>query len=320
MLDIDFSELCDLNCSYCDRFDDRKAKNKKKLTRKEMQSIFRQAKELGCGTVEIPGVGEPMLDPLFWEHIEDISALGMATVLYTSAYSHDGCLITDETARKLKELNVSVVLKYESMSHDVQDALVRREGYSKVAEQALLSCLKAGLNMPGATQLGIHTVVTNDNRDDVIDIFRFCRANNIFPYVVSSIPDGNALRMGSVVARSDALNVLEEIMQIDKDENAIEYQATLPVAGGFSCRQINVGMFIDLYGDLYECNAGGKHLGNFRNFDSLKDVWHSTELRSLREKPQNGYCPVRERHWEALGGTIPASNCNASAECGASCQ
>ncbi len=308
MLDIDFSELCDLNCSYCDRYDDRKAKAKTKLSQNEMRRFFRQAKDLGCGTIEIPGVGEPMLDPLFWDHIADIHSLGMTTVLYTSAYSHAGSLITDETARRLKALSVSVVLKYESMDHSVQDSLVRRDGFSKIAEQALMSSLKAGLNTPGVTQLGIHTVVTKDNRNDVLDIFRFCRANNIFPYIVSSIPDGNALRMGSVVSRNDALAVLKELENIDLTENGIQYQAALPVTGGFSCRQIDVGMFINLYGDLYECNAGGVHLGNIREYGSLADAWNSDRLRSLRTKAQNGFCPVRERYWENISDTQDLSS------------
>ncbi len=299
LLDIDFSELCDLNCRYCDRYDDRKIEDKTKLSYEETIELFQQAHSLGCKTVEIPGVGEPMLDPNFWKYLEAIHSLGMTTVIYTSAYGRKGALITEDSARYMKDLGVSVILKCESMIHSVQDSLVGCKGYSEVMERVLFILIKVGFNVPDVTHLGIHTVITNDNRNGVIDIFRFCRRNNIFPYVVSSIPDGNALRMGTVIMRDEAEKVLNEIKRIDLRENNVAYESVLPVAGGFYCRQIDIGMFVNLYGDIYECNGGGRYFGNIRDFGGLSSAWHSEPLKSLREKPQNGYCPVREKHWRS---------------------
>lgn len=35
---------------------------------------------------------------------------------------------------------------------------------------------------------------------------------------------------------------------------------SLPMAGGYKCRQVNVGLFVNLYGEVYDCNGLGRIL------------------------------------------------------------
>ena len=71
-----------------------------------------------------------------------------------------------------------------------------------------------------------------------------------------------------------------------------------PMAGGYRCRQVNIGMFVNLFGEVYDCNGLGRFIGHVRN-TSLADIWNAKFARHIREKDQNGFCLLRERVWRA---------------------
>jgi radical SAM protein with 4Fe4S-binding SPASM domain len=66
--------------------------------------------------------------------------------------------------------------------------------------------------------------------------------------------------------------------------------------GGFQCRQIKYGLYVDVKGDVWECNAGELHLGNIRQ-DKLKDLWLSKKALDFRKKWDCGNCHIREKYW-----------------------
>ncbi|ACK71567.1 Radical SAM domain protein [Gloeothece citriformis PCC 7424] len=300
VLGLDFSPICHLNCSYCDRIEARK-KIRKELSLEQKIELIKEAKTLGCQTVEIPGAGEPLLDPHFWTYLEVIAQLDMIPLVFTSGYSKKGCLINDNVAKKLHDLGASIVLKFESMDKTIQDNMVRQKGYGEICYQTLDTLIKAGFTDTSPTRLGIHTVVTPHNIDDVLNIVRMSRQNNIFPYISPLIPGGNALDNdgSAIITREESLKILNVLAQLDKTFG-IDYTPTLPVSGGFVCNQINVGVFINLYGDIFECSAGESVLGNVIEVGGLKQAWNLESVKQRRLKPQNGYCPSRETYWDSL--------------------
>lgn len=297
LLDIDFTSRCNLNCIYCDRQDylqDLKEKKKhplEELTIDERKSIILEAKKLGCKTIEIPGAGEPLLDPHFWESIEFIREQDITPVVYTN-----GTLINRKIAHRLKSLGVSIVLKFNSLNHFTQDLLVGKNGYGEQVEKVLYLLMDEGFNKTTPTSLGVDIVITPINKKEIFPLFRFCRKNNIFPFCASLIPHGRAVKNNLAISKKEMLEIYKKARQIDKKEFGIKYRIQLPVIGGYVCRQINVGVFVNCLGKVYECNGMSYYLGNIRE-KALIEIWNSAFAREIRRNPQNGYCPVREEFW-----------------------
>jgi hypothetical protein len=56
-------------------------------------------------------------------------------------------------------------------------------------------------------------------------------------------------------------------------------------------------MFVNLFGEVYDCNGLGRLIGHLR-VDSVADVWTSKFAEAIRRPDQNGFCLVRERQWQ----------------------
>jgi len=66
------------------------------------------------------------------------------------------------------------------------------------------------------------------------------------------------------------------------------------MGGGYRCRQVNCGLFVNLFGEVYDCNGLARLIGHVRH-NSLREIWESTYAESVRDSDQNGFCLVRER-------------------------
>lgn len=296
-LDLDLTGNCKLHCSYCDRTPDRFISIvKKELTINERKNIILQAKELGAETIEFPGAGEPMLDAGFWEIIQFVYDNNMTPVVFTSGYHLD-----DDAIELLYNFGATIFLKYSSLNSDKHDKLVGVKGYSKTLDKVLNKLLDKGFNKTMPTRLAIDMVVIPDlhSMSDVENIFIWCRKNNIHNYISTLIPEGRADNTKKLFAQEYADNLINRIEEIDKNMFGIDYDAHRPMVGGYRCRQVNVGIFVNLYGEIYDCNGLGRFLGHM-SVNSLKEVWNSKFASSIRNPLQDGYCHLRERVWDGI--------------------
>ena len=79
-----------------------------------------------------PGFGEPMMDPDFWDIVDYTKSSEMSTVLYTN-----GTMINEETARRLYDGNVYVLVKTNTLDAEKQDRMVGRRGAVAKIQNAL---------------------------------------------------------------------------------------------------------------------------------------------------------------------------------------
>lgn len=295
-LDLDLTGECALKCFYCDRTPDRYngVPNRQELTTEERKDIIRQARALGATTVEFPGAGEPMLDPGFWEIVEFIHELGMTSVVFTSGYHLD-----EAAADRLYDLDATIFLKYNNIDTIVQDRMVGLRGYGEKAHEAMRILLARGFNRTIPTRLAIDVVVTPKYHDlgGVADLFRWCRDNNVHSYIVTLIPEGMADHKSILLERNRADELIDLMRTIDETEYGIVYEPSRPMGGGYRCRQVNCGLFVNLFGEVYDCNGLSRLIGHART-DSLEAIWNSAYARHVRQPDQDGFCLVRERQWE----------------------
>lgn len=292
-LDMDFTNDCDINCFYCDRTVDRFDEAKKRqLTTEKRKELITAAKQLGATTIEFPGAGEPMIDPGFWEVIESIHQHGLTPVIFTN-----GSQIDDAAAQRLYDLGASVFLKYSTFDGKVNDRLVGKRGYTASARDALDRLLRLGFNDPVPTRLAIDMIVMKRHTlESIGEVHRWCRDNNIHHYISTLIPEGLADKHVRQKEKDRSDEILEYVRRIDADEFGLVYEPSRPMAGGYRCRQVNIGLFVNIYGQVYDCNGLGRPLGNVFE-QSLADVWSSKLAKRVRRPEQDGFCLVRERVW-----------------------
>ncbi len=295
-LDLDFTGDCQLKCFYCDRTPDRYSDvpNRVELSTDDRIRIIAEAKALGATTVEFPGAGEPMIDPGFWDVLSFIHENDMTSVLFTSGWHLD-----ESTVDRLFDLGVTVFLKHNSDDNQTQDKMVGVKGYGEVANRALELLVERGFNETVPTRMAIDMVVTPkfQNLDDIGQIFRWSRDHNVHSYIMTLIPEGMADHKTVLFEKQRAQELVDFMAKIDRDEYGLEYVPSRPMGGGYRCRQVNVGIFVNLFGEVYDCNGLGRLIGHLRR-DTLSDVWNSKFANLVRRPDQDGFCLVRERQWQ----------------------
>jgi MoaA/NifB/PqqE/SkfB family radical SAM enzyme len=297
-LDLDFTGECKLSCFYCDRTPDRYSNvpDRVELTTEERKDIIRQAKELGATTIEFPGAGEPMIDPGFWDVIEFIHGNGMIPVIFTSGYH-----LTRARIDRLYENGATIFIKHNSEDDAVQDKMVGMKGYGQIATRALHMLVERGFNKTIPTRMAVDVVVTPkfQELETVARIFRWCRDNNVHNYIMTLIPEGMADHKTVLFEKQRADELVEFMHTIDRDEYGLDYVPSRPMGGGYRCRQVNVGLFVNLFGEVYDCNGLGRLMGHLR-VDRLAEIWNSRFAHLVRGPRQDGFCLLRERQWQGV--------------------
>lgn len=297
VLDMDFTTDCNLNCYYCDRSNDRSNENEKRITTlEERKSFISQAKELGAWAVGIVGAGEPMLDQDFWELINYMVSLNMVPLVYASGSE----IYNKDIAKKLMDSGCSIMLKYSIEDEDKSDKVVGKKGHTRRMKDSLNWLVEAGLNSTNPTRLGINIVLTKKNQEEkekFYDMYRWCRDNNVYLHGQSLIPKGKGNNEKLLMEKMDAVEILNKTSEIDRNEYQLDYNIVPPITCGYRCRKINVGMFVNAFGEVWDCNGSRIKLGNIRE-NSLKEIWNTEKAKKVRNELQEGYCPLREHVWE----------------------
>ncbi|HSE36022.1 radical SAM protein [Bradyrhizobium lablabi] len=301
-LDIDLTGECELKCFYCDRTSDRHSDmpNRVELSTAERLDLIAQAHAMGATTVEFPGAGEPMADREFWQIVESVQQHGMTPVVFTSGYHLDGAAV-----ERLFQLRATVFIKHNSHDVAIQDKMAGARGYGAKSNAALQTLLKRGFNRSIPTRVAIDAVVTpqfNEDFAEVASLHRWCRLNNVHNYIVPLIPEGRADRSSVLIERTRADHINNMIRKIDEEEFGLSYRPSRPMTGGYRCRQVNVGLFVNLFGEVYDCNGLGRFLGHTK-CDSLQTIWNATFARHIREPVQDGFCLLRERVWDTVSSS-----------------
>ncbi|MFA6994836.1 MAG: radical SAM protein [Patescibacteria group bacterium] len=296
MLDAETSNICNLNCPYCyrDEYSKKHIVLGNELTIKQRKKLIDQAKKLGCKTIKIVGAGEPLADPNFFEQIKYISSRKIIPIIYTN-----GILLTEEKAKNLYDLNCSIMLKFNSLEETTQDKLVGRRGYAKSRNEAFQILMKTGFNKSKPTRLGFDSIIVRQNKNEILDMIRFCRKNNIFPSFKTFIPTGGALQYKKwEISKKDLIELYKKAQKIDVKEFKIKYNATLPYIGGFPCTQWHYASFVDILGNVYACPGSRVLLGNIKKY-SLTNIWKTNKAKEFRA---NKYfsCPPREKYWNKV--------------------
>jgi len=264
---------CNLKCKYC--FTNAGKKSKNNLSLEEYKRIISEAKELGAKTVLIAGYGEPLLDEKLLPIIKYTTELDMTTVFFTN-----NIMITKEVAKTLYENNCSVITKLNSFEGGVQDYLSGVPGSFKKISTGRENLIEAGFNKTNPTRLGIETVVTKQNKDEIKKIVNFAIENNISVFPETMIMKGRALENWE--------NIGIESKEAKKIFNKLPAEFKNYFSGGCDLDQYTV--FIKQDGELQQClSRDFVKIGNVRE-NSLGKLWGSTIMKQIRSNANCAEC------------------------------
>ncbi len=292
LVDIETSNICNLQCPYCFRdVYGTKMALRNELTLEERLKLIKQARELGCETIKITGAGEPTIDKYFFEMVEYANKLGMWVITFTNGFT-----INKELAERLFSMGISLIVKCNSLKPEIEDKIVGKPGYAKRRNQSIKCLVDAGFNKTMPTRLGFDSVITNLNKQEIIENLRFCRKNNIFPLFRPMMPIGGAINVKEwEISKQEIITIYEKAREADK-EFGLDYSLVLPYMGGVWCRQLHYALYVNILGEVFACTGSRKLLGNVKE-KPLKKIWDGPKTKRIRETPYDS-CPLRENYWK----------------------
>ena len=242
------SAKCDINCIYCVTKSGKAVPGELNLN--ERKSVLKQANELGCKIVHIAARGEPTVDPLFKEQLEYINELNMIPVIFT----HGGNL-TQDWVDTLWDNNASIMIKIHSLKPELQDFFAATKGYTERRNKGLELLMKKGFNQnfEGQTRLGADILVMKKNYDEIEDIYRWCRENNIFPLVKPLMCNNRGASKfvldNLYISPLEVKKLYERLSEIDKKEYGFDWKPMPPYAG-VNCNYYYYHLCVTIMGDV----------------------------------------------------------------------
>ena len=164
------------------------------------------------------GEGEPLLDPRIKEIVSYIHQQGMTPVIATNGLK---LAQQPELVDFLYENNATVIIKINSFDKKFQDAYVQVPGYAEKRNQALSLLMEKGFNKSTPTRLMVNTLAIN-NVEDILDIYRRCRENNIIPqlgeYITTGLTQGGVLQNTNPIEKNTGLTLEEKTKYLKRLE------------------------------------------------------------------------------------------------------
>lgn len=306
------SNVCPWNCEFCFTEDDNPTGLKKRLvgemTLDERLKLIDEAAALGARSINFIGAGEPSIDPHFFMLLARMREKGITPIVYT-----EGALrFTDrEFAKRVYDLGATVVLKVNTLKNEAyQNAIVagpagrkppRAQNYFQDRNKSLKVLMETGFNDCVPTRLAFDTIICQENVEEIAEVHRFARRNNIFVLFVNYLPSGRSAQvMHNAISRERQFQVFEEMAVIDREEFGIEHRACFPYAGGVPCTIRGLGLYVKIKGETFDCPGESQPMGNVRS-ESFAKIWEKA-----RANTQNfdGGCLPRQLFWERDGQKI----------------
>ena len=332
-LDIDFGSACSLACPHCFRKSKMLDTSRPPLSYKEMIALMEDGKKLGLKSVKFLGAGEPFENPEFLRFLIDLKALGIKAAVFTKGHvigsdeltrkynKQYGITSAIALAEKLKELDVSVLLGFNSFRKSLQEAFIggdkgRFKNYVGFRDQALLNLVNAGLNAYNkekATQLAlIIAPIKPENIAEVFAIYKWGRVRNMYalscPTTYSGLGVNEYAREHKITNFDQYItalknlyikiylwNISEGLMTLKqfKEEGVSLYPGCHP------CNQVAAGMYITLKGKVIACpgrsDSHWEGISDIRK-SNLRAVWLKSSNYSLAKQKEkyNFHCIARD--------------------------
>jgi len=292
-ISLEVSRQCNFACVYC--YSRAGLDVEPMMSVEDVHGVIGQAFALGARLVSFVWGGEPLVWPGLLDSgrspLLHANSLGCYTYLYTNC----SCVGPAE-ARRLAEADVSVIGKCNSLRPEIQDRLVGVPGAHAAIRRGLDALMDAHLATPGVSRLGVETIISPLNYEEMPDLWRFFRAHHLIPEVEIPTQHGRAPEHPDLLyfplpeAREKYRVLFEELARIDHEEFGFEPWDPRPPFPAGTCSLIDQdrNCYITHSGSVQPCAGVEKSFGQLavgphrENGQTLEAIIRSPEFQKLR--------------------------------------
>lgn len=286
------TNVCNMNCKYCS-VKNMHSKIKKGLSTEEYKKIIDKLVDIGAFQIGLTG-GEPTTREDLVELVKYISDKNVACNLTTNGYSVSESLVLELKKAGLTQVQISL----DSYKREVHEKYRTQGSFDKAIKTAKLF-KKHGFIV------GVDTVVTNNNLDDIEEFINFLEENKFDGLTIiklkqgyldlktfrEQLPDYDKYSnlIDKICRRNGNLEITIDCSSVSNlcKTITLEEQNKIHSAG---CPAGHTLISIAPNGDMYPCAAltNEKYkIGNMLT-DELEVVWNESKiLKSLRGIKQN---------------------------------
>ena len=272
---------CNSSCGYCDL---PLNKGRYEMSRQEIHTIFSDLYKDGLRYVFIQG-GEPTLRKDLIDVLSDLHKIGFRLSLITN-----GTRLSIEFIQRLSQFPVDLSVSLDSLD---------RDQYREIRGADQLNLVLAGLerlrDYPHPKY--ITCIVSDKNREDVIDVVQYARDRGFMPVVGAYHWDID--RYGKVTPdlqykNADAIKVFEEILQselVPRGYFRAYLKDNIRWLAGRKLSPCDAGRYsiaIDSSGNVAPCLAL-KHVGNLREL-GLKEILAKMDNEKIKQCSDKSSC------------------------------
>ena len=260
------SANCNFNCIMC--FVGSGKASSGEIGLEEHKLAIDQVSDLGAKYVIIAMVGEPFLDPAFYDKesesfplVDYANEKGLYVVSFTNT-----SIATEENLRAAKQKGLSFIGKLWSLDQETDDFLtgIKKEWVDFKGQRipkGLALMIEAGFNevKDGETRLGIDVIVTSKNFKDIPEVVEWAIENNIYPVIDTMIPKERAKEN-------------YEKLKMNQEQNKWLYNQLAGIIGNSftkgqfvqGCAVKRVGLAYDNFGNVKTCCTMEVDVGNIK--------------------------------------------------------
>jgi len=269
-LEIEFNRQCNYRCPYC-----YVGESEKPSAVYDGEIISRgisQAAALGARKIVILG-GEPLIYKDMREKIQEIVDLGMGAEIFTN-----GSLVTQELAKFFFEHGCRVAVKLNTLDGAVHDRLT---GVKNSLENSL--CALDLLKDAGFTEkmLCASTVMSTENLDGIVDLWKYLRERAITPYFEIMTPQGRLLSHRSLEVDTLRLKGIFDAIQAYDNAHGHGWKAQPPLVGS-KCLRHTYSALMKASGDVFPCVGVDLRIGNIMDSPLRILLSESPIIRDLK--------------------------------------
>nr|VFK31863.1 MAG: Radical SAM superfamily enzyme, MoaA/NifB/PqqE/SkfB family [Candidatus Kentron sp. MB]VFK34831.1 MAG: Radical SAM superfamily enzyme, MoaA/NifB/PqqE/SkfB family [Candidatus Kentron sp. MB]VFK76971.1 MAG: Radical SAM superfamily enzyme, MoaA/NifB/PqqE/SkfB family [Candidatus Kentron sp. MB] len=314
-LDIDFGEVCSLNCPNCFRKNNSiDGDHQRILGFDHLVALIKEAKTLGLRSVKFLGAGEPFENHRFLEFLYFLKDEGIIPLIFTKGFviSNDdlvrryfgylGITTSKALVDALYECNASIMLGFNSFDPAVQARYVGAGlDYVDARDRALLMLDGRGFAEDHPTRLALSVnPITTQNIDEAFDIYQWGRLRNYYVIVTPTMISGRARKNWQMITPSEEalIKLYTDIYQFNIQRGLqtleqIQHEGISAYAGGHPCNQVSAGLYITLSGKVVSCPGSETAIEGDIWETSLSEIWKGSE-NYKRRGTFNCHCVAKD--------------------------
>ncbi|MBV8977324.1 MAG: radical SAM protein [Alphaproteobacteria bacterium] len=323
-LDIDFGNICTLNCPSCFRKNNNvDVGTSRQLGFDDLSRVILDAKKLGLRSVKFLGAGDPFENHGFLDFLRFLKSEGIVPLIFTKGhvigddalvkkyFGYLGISRGEDLVDALFECDASIMLGFNSFDDQLQAKLVGAPvDYVLARNRSLMMLSERGFAASNPTRLALAVnPITKSNVAEAFDIYRWGRLRNFYAIVTPTMISGRARKTGTWNAINPSYEQLIDLyakiytFNIDSGLQTLEQirrEGISAYAGGHPCNQVSTGVYVTLGGTVLSCPGSEVAIEGDIWKNTLSEIWDASSNRARAGKFNCG-CIAKD------GKSIPTS-------------